>query len=197
MRAIYFSLCFSVLLTFPFWIACSSGVQQYADSCEKHPQLRVHIDKYLSQIERKGFEGKKTVSSDDKVETVDMTADELIDSYSILFDVDIDLPNLIGKYGCNSIIKEERRIESFFALDSKLTIRHLELTYKDEDLIFLAGNRKVGSVLARIDQNLEWDINSGKLTIQVDYRNLFGREYFYEIDFIPVGVNNPGEANFN
>ena len=187
-KAISFSY-FLLLLIIPFCIACSSNGQQNPDVCDKHPEIRNNIAEYLARLDREQINGEKTVSSNGRVEKVQMKGSDLADSYAILLDLDIDLPSLVGRYGCESSVNGERRVDSFFALDSNLTTRFLALTFKDENLTFLEGKRKVGSVLARIHQHLEWDVKTGHFSIQVDYKNLFGREYFYKIEFHPGGLN--------
>ncbi|TVQ43158.1 MAG: hypothetical protein EA362_11755 [Saprospirales bacterium] len=174
---------FSLFLIFPFWMGCSSAGKQHADACEQHPEIHSYIDDYIVKLKKENIQGEKTVTTDEKVETVQMSGEDLADSYSILLDLNIDLPNLFGRYGCDSTSSNGQRVESFFALDHNLTVRYLQLTYVDDELIYLEGRRKVGSVLAAIDQNLEWNLQSGQLTVKVDYKNLFGREYFYEIEF--------------
>jgi len=166
-------------------IACSPNDHQHTNTCEQHPEIRTIIDNYLSLLKSGDFQGEKSVSSNGKIEMLQLNGEEMADAYSILIDLDIDLPNLIGRYACEISSDGEERSENYFALDSQLTTRSLDLTYRGDDLIFLEGKRKVGSVLARIRQHLKWDVQTGQLSVQVDYRNLFGREYYYEIDFIP------------
>ncbi len=172
------------LLIFPLWMGCSSGGEQHADACEQHPESRSYIDDYIAELKSANIRGEKTVTSDEKVETVQMSGEELAESYTILLDLNIDLPNLIGRYGCDATSTDKQRVETFFALDDNLTVQHLQLTYRDDELMYLEGRRKVGSVLAAIDQNIKWNLQSGQLTVKVNYKNLFSREYFYEIDFI-------------
>lgn len=177
------NLLFTFCIIFPFWMGCSSGGQHHANACEQHPEIQSYIEKFISELIDQDIQGEKMVTSDEKVETVKMNREELAEAYTILLDLDIDLPNLIGRYGCEFNTSGEQTIENYFALDDNLTVRYVKMTFVDDELMLLEGRRKVGSILASIDQNLEWNLKTGNLNISVEYKNLFGREYTYEIMF--------------
>lgn len=175
---------FSIVLL--LMVGCSPSEPSAKDYCDDHYEILSLLEDFSNSINENQPRAYKIIESNGVVDSVMVNPSDLISSIESLENFDIALPNLMGRYRCYEEVDENgQRIEVFEALEDDLSIQRLFVAYGDEpgQIKFVGGHKRVGSVLAAIDEHFKWLIEENALEIHIDYQNLFGRESTYHIFF--------------
>lgn len=164
--------------------SCSSDAEFNGVVCDNHFDILTVLDEQQEAIDERGWTGKKIIIVGEQIDTVYLNTPGFIENFNVLREFDIDQPNLIGRYNCTDSTDGEYLIQNFRATDDRLQVRHLYLRSKGDEHEEIGGVKYVGSPMASIEKSFTWNIPEKRVSLDIEYINLFGTHHNYQIQLI-------------